>query len=228
MLKSSLLIENFQGTIITILISKNVRLVNKYATSLQSLTDELSDYVVDLSSDESAQEFVTIAKGQLVTAREILFKSDEFLTEKEEAELTASKSKVKQSLVSELRSSVKTLTDSLDRDCKDIIDESQPTDVSIFIANITKRKNESLVKIKAKRNDIVEAYELSKIEVTALDSLIEGVSEKLETWLDLAQAQIPKSNNPAPDANPRRTDIKIDRLTLPVFDGTARNFLSSL
>ena len=210
------------------LATSNSRLISKYRDELHKTVDDLVELSIDLEDEEAddAESRQTLSSKVQETEKKslnLIFQADEHISAKEERDILTSKDKVKSTILSELKSELGAFSVALSDEPKTILEDTAAENVKGFLNNITARKVNSFAELKAKKSKLLENYQCADEEVKALAALFIEAESKLETWLNKAAA-LDKVQVAPQEPKPHSPEVKIDRLALPVFDGSARNF----
>ena len=202
--------------------TSNLRLITKYQDDLKKCVDSLLDARVELEETDESQELLRDVQKCEAEALDLVFQADQAILAREETDQKSASAKVKTALVSELSQELKSFSVSLDESPKDALEENEPNNEKSFLASISSRKTKLLAELKVKKSQLVENYQVPEAELQALVTLVQEADSKLETWLTKAAA-VGSPSEPL-EPKPHNPDVKIDRLALPVFDGSARNY----
>ena len=208
------------------LATSNTRLVAKYQSELQTCADKLLEDSLEASQDESEVVKKLVVEAQQLQARalDLIFKADEHISSKEEQDNASSKKKVKELLLKELEDELSCFVQTLKESPSDVLEDTNPTNSNSFLSDISSRRQKFFSSLKSRKVKLFEEYQVSDAEVSNLGLLFQEADAKLESWLNQAAALNNIENKPKPDPKPHTPEIKIDRLALPIFDGSARNF----
>ena len=205
---------------------KNQRLVTKYKCDLESSLSSFDDALLRyLQSGNVEQETKKNCESLQDAAHGELFNAEEFLSQKEDEESKKATDKVKKNSHKELLSQMEQFQKSLEASPKSLVDQNEPNDPKMFLSAIKSDKERTLLSITQQRRNLLENYSYDQQAVADLDDKFNDLKTAFDSWnieclAETATQEVPINPNP----KPRSADVKIDRLNLPIFDGTARGY----
>ena len=179
----------------------------------------------DIEQIDPTSEFMELASTTIDEASELLFTADEFLFECESHEEESNLQKVNKAKVRDITKSLKSYAECLDNSAKDIYETELQNRESFY--QIAQARREQLKSLDAKRLELVGL--MDSTDTDEVEQLYLSVYQKQEDWIEAGLRDLkitPAGTEAVHNASSKASgpELKLDSLTLPVFNGNMRNF----
>ena len=204
---------------------KNARLVNKYISQLADCNDNLMLVQIEAETEENkGEQFMLNATSSIEKANSIMLEANEFLFELEETQVSASLEKVKLIKFNDLKSSLQYFIDDFDVSPEVLVEKLEESQrVSAVNANILEKKSQ-LEKLYATKLEIESQHDGK--EFGEVEDLLAKARKSLDKWIVQAQKVRGLEERVCQNVkeSAKKPGLKLDRLALPVFRGSVRNY----
>ena len=217
-------VENLQSS----LTKGNTRLVQKHVSQLQDTLDKLLQACVDAEIERVSENETWMIEARRVerSGQVCLVQGEEYLLEISSTEENNAIQRVNEVKVNELMSNLKSFEESLKVSAHDVVCDVEKDKQVGVLNRILSQKKEQISDYQKQKVNIISEENTTDLKrsIEELDELFKSVSINFNSWTDEAAKHFVQVSKEVPTERFRNPELKVDRLSLPIFRGDVRHY----